>query len=73
MDYEKSKCERMLLNGNIVEYDYAARLRDDEFNTYKNLKLEYLGSGIIYRVDGVRQSYNIMNNKDIRHFWKLSK
>ena len=52
-----------LLTGEIVEYD----LCDSE---EENEGFELIGRGIIWKVDGVIQGYNIKRESDLKYFFK---
>lgn len=51
------------IDGNIVSYECCAESKDAYDN--RENKLDYLGVGTIYSVEGVLQT-----GIEVRHFWK---
>ena len=58
-------CICLLEDGSKVKYDRMASNRDAYVGQQRNL--EYLGTGVIYSIDGKVQNYDL-NKKN--HFWK---
>ena len=61
----KTLCKCKLSDGSIHIYDFAAKTKSAETTAYSNLHLMYLGTGRIYRVDGVIQDFT-----EQLHFWR---
>jgi hypothetical protein len=61
------KC-KLKKNNKIIPYDFC----DDKKDTYKSypIKLKYLGYGIIYSVNGVKQGYKMKDKTHLRHFFE---
>ena len=68
---KEDKCECQLQDGSIHLYDVCSENIDYPKRDNRNLK--YLGQGIMYSYNGVRQSYHSTYNNNKQHFWQVEK
>lgn len=64
MDYLKNSTKTARINGKIVEYDVC----DENSDAHKGVPRSYLGSGTVYKIDGLLQ----LDSRKL-HFWRLEK
>ena len=67
VDDHKETYKEALINGKIINYDWAQNKEEGEkYGVPNEKKWEYLGEGIIYAIDGIEQSF-----KNIEQFYRI--
>ena len=66
---DKTKISRTaLIDGVEVDYDMASENQDAYQELRESGRIQYLGSGVHYRINGTKQ-----NSKRVLHYWKWNK